>query len=207
MPIKMPQSFSLLMTAILLLSACNPSFVPVNKPTPAQASDMLKALQQNHQQHPIVPSESDTDFAIDGVGYFAVLDHRNERLLFTRNGRFQRNANGQLITPEGFDLQPPITVPENTALVLSESGMIRLQSQDGASTEAGQLNLTRFLTPESLKAVEGLPGYFEPVPVGAPGVFAPEVGEPAQNGYGRVLNRLLEDTSQPLQAPADAPGA
>lgn len=198
-----PRACLFLLAGGLLFTSCSPSAAPAITPPPAEAARLLNALTENHRQHPFVSSESVSDFAIDGVGYFSVQDFENDnRRLYTRRGRFQRNERGQLVTPEGLYLDPAITLPDADADVfLSEGGAVWVQQKNGQYAEVGRLTLARFLRPEALKEVDGLSGYFEP----EPDAVGPEFGQPAQNGYGLVLNKALEDNSQPLQALPESP--
>lgn len=84
------------------------------------------------------------DFAIQGPGFFQV--QTPEGIRYTRDGRFNRDANGQLVTVDGYlaldEAGQPITLPENASLTASEDGALFV---DGAP--AGRLGVAAFNDP------------------------------------------------------------
>ena len=103
-----------------------------------------------------------TDFAVDGPGFFQVQNSDGNNL-YTRDGEFHINQDNTLVTKEGLPVLGdggPITVnPEQGELVVAKDGSI---SQGG--NLLGRLNLYDFADPDQLTRVEG--GFFEP-PEGA----------------------------------------
>ena len=67
------------------------------------------------------------DIALDGNGYFQV-QLPGGQLGYTRAGNFTRSADGQLVTSQGYALQPPVTVPQDaTAITISTDGTVSAQ--------------------------------------------------------------------------------
>ncbi len=87
------------------------------------------------------------DFSINGTGFFRVRTDKGER--YTRDGRFHRDANNQLVTVEGYNVLDnngqPITLPTNTTITVDETGTMYQTS--GAT--AGQIGLAAFTDPNA----------------------------------------------------------
>lgn len=99
------------------------------------------------------PTETEiaTHMAIEGEGFFRVL--RGNQIAFTRDGTFTRNDQGQLVTGDGYLLDPAITIPQNaTNIFVSQQGQISYLL-DGTPTEGGQIQLSRFANPEGLQSI------------------------------------------------------
>jgi flagellar basal-body rod protein FlgF len=95
------------------------------------------------------------DVAIDGDAYFAIQTPRGER--YTRNGAFQVNAQGQLVTSAGDVVQGdggPIQIqPTDRNIVISETGTITVREGSNANTSStrGKLRLVGFVQPQRLQ--------------------------------------------------------
>lgn len=91
------------------------------------------------------------DVSIDGEGFFQVqLD--NGEFAYTRDGSFKRDANGQLVTADGFIVQPSITIPSDAAeIAISKNGSISIRTAGTSEfTEVGQLTMVKFANPAGL---------------------------------------------------------
>lgn len=106
-------------------------------------------------QGSMVRTGNPLDVAVDGKGFVAVQTPAGER--FTRNGAFQLNAAGQLVTSEGFQVlgeSGPITMqPNDRDIKISADGTISVRQGANASAEAqrGKLRLTSFDNPGLLQ--------------------------------------------------------
>jgi flagellar basal-body rod protein FlgF len=93
------------------------------------------------------------DLAVNGTGFFAVQTPQGVR--YTRDGAFERSADGVLQTKSGeavLNAQgQPITVPTGTVLVSSD-GTVSVSAPDGTSTIAGQVAVFTFADPTALSA-------------------------------------------------------
>ncbi len=138
-------------------------------------------------QGAIVESSNDTDMAIVGDGFFVVESPEGEEL-FTRNGNFGVDADGQLITAGGLKLAGGITIPEGALVTVGVDGVIT-SKLDGEESQLGQLELARFGNPAGL---EGL---------GAGIYRATEAsgdasrGTPGTEGFGEVIGNALEGSN------------
>ena len=127
------------------------------------------------------------DLAIAGQGYFQIELPSGETG-YTRDGSFQLNENGELVTSEGYLLEPGITIPEDAVdVTINSSGevLLKLQGQTDLSN-AGQIQLTNFANVAGLEAI-GDNLYLETTASGAP-----TTGNPGEDGYGVLEQGALE---------------
>lgn len=102
----------------------------------------------------LAQTENQLDMAIDGRGYFAVNLPDGSRA-YTRDGSFQMSAEGQLVTLQGYEVDPGIVIPEDTVRVeVSEEGTVMaFVANNPQPVELGQLTLATFTNDGGLKAV------------------------------------------------------
>lgn len=134
------------------------------------------------------PTERPLDVAIDGEGFFAVR-LPDGGTGYTRDGSFQVNANGNLVTSQGHILLPEITVPADTLdISIDSSGRVNVATAGSpdSATQVGQLTLARFMNPSGMLAVGGNVGR----QTEASG--APQVSTPGLAGLGQLRQRFLE---------------
>ncbi len=130
------------------------------------------------------------DVAINGKGFFQVLLPSGE-IAYTRAGNFSPNANGQLVTTDGYLVQPQITIPQGTTSVtISPSGQVQAQIP-GTTTPAivGQLTLATFLNEGGLEAT-GNNLFTQTAASGAP-----TLGDPNLNGVGALIQGSIESSN------------
>jgi flagellar basal body rod protein FlgG len=156
------------------------------------------------KQHPFKATESALDWAIDGQGYFYVLDISTGTYYYTRKGQFKLNKDNQISTPEGYVLDPLIALPKETEqYFISEGGNIWAKGAYSKNewTTLGQISLNRFPKPEALKELRPGSGYFLETLESGKAVM----GQPKQNFYGFIVNHALENTASAVSA-IPAPG-
>jgi flagellar basal-body rod protein FlgG len=130
------------------------------------------------------------DLAISGQGYFQILLPSGE-LAYTRAGNFSVNAQGQVVTADGYLVQPAITIPQgSTNVTISTSGQVQATAP-GASTSTviGQLQLATFYNEGGL-AADGNNLYSETAASGPP-----NLATPASAGVGTVLQGYTESSN------------
>ena len=94
------------------------------------------------------------DLAIDGRGYFQVLLPSGETA-YTRAGNFSVNGEGQLVTDDGYAVQPEISIPqEATDVIISATGQVQVLVQgDPQPQVVGELQLATFFNEAGLSAI------------------------------------------------------
>lgn len=128
------------------------------------------------------------DIAIQGNGFFQVTLPSGETR-YTRDGGFRLNAQGNLVTSDGFLISPQITIPADAVSIsIGTDGTVSVQNAGAtnASTPVGQLTLARFQNPAGLSA-EGRNLFGETVSSGPP-----ITATPGLNGTGLVQQGFLE---------------
>ncbi len=129
------------------------------------------------------------DVAIQGNGFFQVL-MPDGTTSYSRDGSFQSDANGQMVTSSGYSVQPAITIPANTqSLTIARDGTVSVtQAGVATPTTIGTLQLATFINPAGLQSLgENL--YGETAASGTPSSNAP-----GSNGAG-TLNQGYVETS------------
>ncbi len=127
------------------------------------------------------------DVAIQGEGFFKVRLPSGE-VAFTRNGTFSYDAQGRLVTSEGYALDPPLTIPTTALSVqIAKDGNVSISVAGQAEAQTvGRIGLTRFANAAGLRA-DGASLLFQ---TGASG--APQDVQAGSNGAGTILQGTLE---------------
>ncbi|MEG1029344.1 MAG: flagellar basal-body rod protein FlgG, partial [Brevundimonas sp.] len=94
------------------------------------------------------------DIAIDGKGYFQITMPSGE-IAYTRAGNFAVNGEGQLVTEDGYAVEPAITIPQDAIDVsISKSGQVQVTTQGQTAPQVvGQLELATFFNEAGLEAI------------------------------------------------------
>jgi len=130
------------------------------------------------------------DVAIQGNGFFQV-QLPDGSSAYTRDGSFQVNGQGQLVTASGFPIQPAITIPANTtSITISRDGIVSVvRAGTNGATQVGALQLVGFMNPTGLQSIgENL--YIETAASGTPGTNAP-----GTNGMGLLSQGYVETSN------------
>lgn len=127
------------------------------------------------------------DMAINGRGFFQILTP-DGNTAYTRNGQFQLNSNGEIVTAGGLQLQPTISIPQNAqSVTISKDGIVEAQIAGQATPQQiGQIQLADFINPTGLQAV-GSNLFLETAASGSP-----QQGQPANSGFGSTEQGSLE---------------
>jgi flagellar basal-body rod protein FlgG len=104
----------------------------------------------------LLQTENQLDLAIEGTGYF-VVNRPDGTQAYTRDGNFQISADGQLVTMDGYEIDPGINIPSGTReIAISQQGVVSAYVNNEADpTELGQLTLATFVNEAGLKTVGG----------------------------------------------------
>ncbi len=130
------------------------------------------------------------DMAIDGQGFFQVQKEGGETV-YTRDGEFKKDGDGNLVTKAGDQIIPAINIPADASnvTVLPDGTVNVLQPGSSSPVQVGQLELVRFANDAGLLAMGGnLFGVTE-----ASG--DPETGTPDENGFGSLSAGYLEGSN------------
>jgi flagellar basal-body rod protein FlgG len=132
------------------------------------------------------------DLFISGNGFFAV-QHADGSTKYTRDGTFQRDALGRLVTATGDIVQPPITFPSDTVSTsISSDGVVSVVTGGGQVKVLGQLQLTTFPNPAGLNQ-EANNLFSATVASGTP-----TTGIPGTSGIGAVKQKSVEQSNVDL---------
>lgn len=112
------------------------------------------ATERLHSQGNLSQTNNSKDVAIKGQGFFQVLLPDGSQA-YTRDGSFQIDQNGQLVTASGFQVQPAITIPANAlTITIARDGIVSVTQQgQTAAQQVGQLTLTTFINDSGLESV------------------------------------------------------
>lgn len=135
-------------------------------------------------------SENPLDLAISGNGFFQVA-MPDGSTAYTRDGALRVDAQGQLVTANGFALQPAITLPGNaTSVTIGSDGVVSaMVPGNAAATTVGQLQIASFVNPAGLDP-QGQNLFRETAASGTP-----TVGTPGLNGLGTISKGYVETSN------------
>jgi len=126
------------------------------------------------------------DLAIQGRGFFQV-QMPDGQLAYTRAGSFSVNSVGQLVTQDGYPVQPTITIPSNAKSVsVAPDGTVSVVQPGNTTTTLGQLQLAMFTNPAGMTSL-GHSLFQQGQASGSP-----TVGTPSNNGVGSISSGTLE---------------
>ncbi|MCX2957612.1 MAG: flagellar basal-body rod protein FlgG, partial [Serratia symbiotica] len=148
------------------------------------------ATERLHSQGNLSQTNNSKDIAIKGQGFFQVMLPDGSQA-YTRDGSFQIDQNGQLVTASGFPVQPAITIPANAlSITVGRDGTVSVTQQgQTAAQQVGQLTLTSFVNDSGLESVgENL--YRETESSGAPNESTPGL-----NGAGLLYQGYVETSN------------
>jgi flagellar basal-body rod protein FlgG len=166
----------------------------------SQQSQISSGLQLGTGVHPVsterifsqgnlAQSSNNLDIAIQGNGFFQI-QMPDGTVGYTRDGSFQLNAQGQLVTGSGHPVQPAVTIPPNTlSITIGKDGTVTVLTQGQITPQqVGTIQLATFVNPAGLQA-NGENLYQETASSGTA-----NTGTPGANGVG-VLNQGFVETS------------
>lgn len=128
------------------------------------------------------------DLAIEGDGFFQIT-MPDGTTSYTRDGSFKEDANGAIVTADGYFLQPQITIPQNALSVsVGSDGTVSAQVPgSNQPQQLGQISLARFVNNAGLSPIGGNNLYTQTAASGPP-----VVTQPGLNGSGNLQEGYLE---------------
>jgi len=142
-----------------------------------------KIFLQGDYQH----TQNELDMAVEGEGFFQVIQPSGE-VGYTRAGAFKLDSEGQIVTSDGFQIEPGITIPSDTVSVsIGTDGTVSiLQAGETEPTQVGNIELARFVNAAGLKSI----GRNLFTPTAASG--DPITGTAGKDGFGTIAQGYLE---------------
>ena len=150
----------------------------------------LAAVYRIHEQGNLSATDNAFDLAVQGKGFFQIT-LPGGTTAYTRDGTFQLNATGQIVTHDGYTVQPGITVPSNAIdVTINNSGEVLTKIEGQVEySNVGQLQISTFLNDAGLEAV-GDNLYKE-----TPASGSATSGTPGSTGFGTILQGFLETSN------------
>ncbi|MDX2504546.1 MAG: flagellar basal-body rod protein FlgG [Gammaproteobacteria bacterium] len=150
----------------------------------------VAATQKMHLQGNIIQTGNSLDLAVQGDGFFQIL-RPNGDLAYTRDGSFQIDEQGRMVTSDGMLLDPAITLPENTlSVTVGLDGTVSvLEPGNVAPTNVGTIETASFINPAGLMPI-GDNQFLETVSSGSPAT-----GIPGEDNRGGLLQGSLESSN------------
>jgi len=143
-----------------------------------------------NEQGALQQTDNPLDIAVKAKGWFQITLPTGETA-YTRDGSFQIDQNGQIVTSQGYPLQPGITIPSDAVdVTINNIGqvLVKLQNQTALSN-VGQIQLAIFPNEGGLEAI----GNNQMKQTDASG--AAIVANPGQPGYGELAQGMLESSN------------
>jgi flagellar basal-body rod protein FlgG len=133
---------------------------------------------------------NDLDMAITGEGFFKIL-MPDGTFQYTRDGTFQMDNTGRIVTAMGNPVQPTITIPNNASgITINAQGQVSVTLPGSTSSSIiGQIGLTRFINKAGLMPVGN--NQFQDTPASG----APQDGLANSEGYGSITQGSLEQAN------------
>jgi flagellar basal-body rod protein FlgG len=130
------------------------------------------------------------DVGLDGDGYFQV-QMPGGQLGYTRAGNFSRSPEGQLVTSQGYPIQPAITIPEDaTSITISTDGTVSaLTASSTEPTQLGQITIAQFANPAGLRSLGD--NFLQETAASG----AAQIGIAGEGGRGQIRQGMLESSN------------
>jgi flagellar basal-body rod protein FlgG len=143
-----------------------------------------------HIQGPLQQTGNPLDLAINGRGWFQITGANGETL-YTRAGSFNKGPNGELVTIDGNEVEPAMTVPADTIdIAINESGEVYAKTAGVAAPQLlGQIAIVNFANDAGLEPL-GNNLYRETSASGSP-----VAGVASDPGYGKIHQGYLESSN------------
>jgi flagellar basal-body rod protein FlgG len=146
--------------------------------------------QKNFSAGSLQTTEQPLDLAINGRGFFQILQP-DGTTSYTRDGTFHLSSEGQVVTANGYTLEPAIVVPNDAqTFTVGQDGTVSITvAGNPAAQVIGNLQTVDFINPAGLQAA-GNNLFLETAASGAP-----QIGTPGLNGFGTTLQNTLETSN------------
>jgi flagellar basal-body rod protein FlgG len=148
------------------------------------------AVYRMSDQGNLTNTNNPLDLAIQGLGYFQI-QMPDGTTAYTRDGSLQLSPTGEIVTADGYVVDPGITLPSNTtAVTINANGQVLAQIAGQQTLQTvGQLQLATFPNEAGLQALGG--NYLQETPASG----APVTGNPGTNAFGTIQQGYLETSN------------
>jgi flagellar basal-body rod protein FlgG len=145
------------------------------------------AVRTVHLQGSLTQTGNTLDLALNGRGWFQVTTPNGDTV-YTRDGAFNTNATGQLVTTDGYTVIPAVTIPVNTTNVtISQTGVITATIPGQAQPQQlGQITIANFINDAGLLPLGN--NLYQQTAASGP----PTVGVPGDTAFGTIQQGYLE---------------
>jgi flagellar basal-body rod protein FlgG len=142
-----------------------------------------------HTQGGMTKTEGPLDMMVNGQGFFQV-QMPDGTLAYTRDGAFQRDSTGQIVTSSGYPVSPAITIPADAlSITVGRDGVVSVTQPGNVTTTLGNIQVATFVNPGGLQSVgENL--YVETASSGTP-----TPNTPGTNGAGTINQGYVETSN------------
>ncbi|MCK5329279.1 MAG: flagellar basal-body rod protein FlgG [Candidatus Latescibacteria bacterium] len=145
------------------------------------------ATQRIFSQGDITQTNNPLDLSIEGDGFFQIM-RPDGTVCYTRDGTFKLSADGEIVTSDGFALEPELSLPEDTTDIhITRDGVLSvLAAGETEAQEIGQIELAKFINPAGLNALGR--NLFAATEASGDAM----VGVPGEEGFGMLSQGYLE---------------
>lgn len=145
---------------------------------------------RNHEQGSIKTTENPLDLSIQGKGFFQV-EMPDGTINYTRAGTFQLSKDGELVTIDGYKIQPGITIPQDAdSISIAKDGTVEVSIPGQVQPQnIGRLELANFINPAGMETI-GDNLYKQSQSSGDP-----ILGNPGDTNFGTLLQGTLENSN------------
>jgi len=150
----------------------------------------LAAVYRIHEQGNLSATDNTFDLAVQGKGFFQIL-MPNGDTAYTRDGTFQLNGQGEVVTHDGFKMLPSISIPSNAVdVTINASGEILAKIEGKVTPEKkGQIQVAVFPNEAGLEAIG------DNLLLETPASGTASTGAPGTPGFGSILQGFLETSN------------
>ena len=150
----------------------------------------VSSVYRIHEQGPLQVTDNPLDLALTGQGFFQI-EMPDGEIAYTRSGVFQINQDGEIVTTQGYRLEPNIVIPDDTiAIEINQSGEVfaDIEGQINLSN-LGQIQLANFVNPAGLEAIG------DNLLLETEGSGSPTTGNPGEDNFAEVRQGALEGSN------------
>lgn len=149
----------------------------------------IVATEKNYAQGSVLQTGGSLDVSITGQGFLQIT-MPDGSIAYTRDGNFSLDSQGNVVTANGYPLQPALTIPQGTqSVTIGNDGVVTALSAANKSTQIGQIQLANFVNEQGLQPMSNN------LLIESAASGAPQVGTPGTNGLGTLQQGTLETSN------------